>query len=152
MFVGFGYGADRAAGITYSHYIVGDVFHHDRATANDYVRTNLHAWHYMYACANPYIIAHRDGVGVLQALIAALGINRMTCSVETTVGSDKHIIAKSDFGTIQNDGIVVGKEVLAYFDIIAIIAPEWCQNAAVVGFLAKQLVEDLLLVGFVRRA
>ena len=90
----------------------------------------------MYACSNPYIIAHSDGVGILQALIAAFGINRMTCGVEATVRSDKHIIAKSDFGTIENDGIVVGEEVLAYFDFVAIIAPERCQNAAVFEFLA----------------
>ena len=152
MFVGFGDGADWTAGIADCYHIIRDVFYHYGATANDYVRTYLHAWHYMYACANPYIIAHRDGVGVLQSLIAAVGINRVTSGVETTVGSNKHIIAKSDFGTVQNDGIMIGKEVLSYFDIIAIIAPEWCQNAAVVGFLAKQLVEDMLLVGFVRRA
>ena len=64
MFVGFGYGADRAAGIAYSHHIIGDVFHYYGAAANDYIRTNLHAWHHMYACSNPYIIAHSDGVGV----------------------------------------------------------------------------------------
>ena len=136
MFVGFGDGADGTARVAHGYYIIGDVFYDHRATANDNIRTNLHAWHHMYTCSNPHIIAHCDGVGILQALIAAVGINRMTCCVKTAVGSDKHIIAKSDFGTIQNDGIVVGEEILTYFDIIAIIAPERCQNAAVVGFLA----------------
>ena len=101
MFVGFGNGADWTAGIADCYHVIRDVFYHYGATANDYVRTNLHAWHYMYACANPYIIAHRDGVGILQTLIAALCINGVTCRIKTAVGSNKDIVAKSDFGTIR---------------------------------------------------
>ena len=81
MFVGFGDGADGTARVAHGYYIIGDVFYHNRATANDYIRADLHPWHHMYACSYPHIIAHRDGVGILQTLIAALGINRVRPAV-----------------------------------------------------------------------
>ena len=120
MFVGFGDGSDHAAGVAYGYRVVGDVVHHYGAAANDYVGTDADTRHHLHSATYPYIVAHGDGVGILEALVAALGVDGVTGSVEAAVGGYEYVVAKGDLGGIEDDGVVVGKEVVAYLDVVAI--------------------------------
>ena len=44
--------------------------------------------------------------------------------MEATVWPNEDIIAKDDLCTIENDKVMVGKEILSYLNIISIVAPE----------------------------
>ena len=70
----------------------------------------------------------------------------MSCGIEAAVWRNEHVVAELHLGTIENDGVVVGEEVRADFDVIAVIAPEGRQNREVVATcLSEKPPEDLAL-------
>ena len=78
----------------------------------------------MYASTYPHIIAYCDGISILQSLVAPLKVDGMSCRVETAVRSNEHIITKPNLCCIEDDEVVVGIEVFAYLNVIAIVSPE----------------------------
>ena len=117
-------GAHNTARVAHRNYIRRNIFDHHRAATNHYIRANRNARHNLHPSTNPHIIANGDRVGVLQPPVSALGIDGVPGSVETAVGGNKNIVAELYLRTIQNHCVVVGKEVLANLDIIAVVAPE----------------------------
>lgn len=149
MLVGFGDGSDHAAGIAHGYGVVGDVVHHYGATANDYVGADGDTGHHLHTATYPYIVAHGDGVGILEALVAALGVDGVAGSVEAAVGGYEDVVAKGDLGGIEDDGVVVGKEVFAYLDVIAVVAPEGGKDAEGLFAAAQQALHEGTLTGFI---
>ena len=89
----------------------------------------VNSGHHLNARTDPHIIAHGNRIGIFQALISTLRINRVSCRVETAVGRDKYIIAKRHFSSVKNNRVVIGKEVLADLDIVTVIASKRGNNA-----------------------
>ena len=57
-----------------------------------------------------------------QAFVSFRNIERMTCAIYTNIRGDKYIVANFYLCTVQHYEIVVGKEIVAYFDVVTIIA------------------------------
>lgn len=43
---------------------------------------------------------------------------------EDDIGADEHVVADHDTGTVQNDEVVIGVDVLADSDVVAVVAEE----------------------------
>ena len=99
----------------------------------------------MYASTYPHIIAYCDGISILQSLVAPLKVDGMSCRVETAVRSNEHIITKPNLCCIEDNEVVVRIEVLAYLDIIAIVAPERGGNRECPLCPSKQSANQSLL-------
>ena len=72
--------------------------------------------------------------------------------METAVRRNKDVIAKFHLSTIKDDQVVVGVEIFAQFDVVAIIAPERRSDVEILPRLAKKFLQDRSLALFVRRA
>ena len=83
-------------------------------------------------------------------MIPSFSINRMTSSMKPTTWSHKNIVTKAHLGTIQYNSIVIGKEILAYFYVIAIITPKRGDYTKVSLRFAKQTTHKRLLCFFIR--
>ena len=140
------------AGIADSHRVIGDVLHHDAAAADDHIAADGHARHHLHACADPDIVPHRDRVGILKPGVAALEVDGVTSGVETAVRRNKDVIAEFHLSTIKDDQVVVGVEIFAQFDVVAIIAPERRSDIKILPRLAEKFLQDRSLALFVRRA
>ena len=117
-----------AAGIPDRQHAVRNVLHNDAAAANDHIAADGDTWHDLHACADPDVVADRDGTGVLQPLIAPFRVKRMTSRIEPAVRRDKNVVAKGHLCTVKDNRIVVGKEVFTDGNIAAVIAPERCKD------------------------
>ena len=122
------YWTDDPTWIAHSHGIVGNILHHHAAATDNDIGADGDTWHYMYACTYPHIITNSDRTSILQPLVATLKVYGMSCCVETAVWPHEHIVSKPYLRSIQDNEVVVGIEVLAYLDIIAIVAPERSGN------------------------
>ena len=109
--------AQDATRVTHRHHIRRDILDHHRATTNHDIRANRYARHNLHSRTNPHIIAHGDGIGILQSLIAALGVDGVSRGVKTAVGGNEDIVAELHLRTVQDHRIVVGKEALANLDL-----------------------------------
>ena len=127
------------AGIAHSNRVVGNIFDHDTAAADHHIAANGNAWHHLYSCAYPNIVSNCNGIGIFQALIATFKINRMPCCMKTTIRCNKHVVTKYHFSAIQNDEVVVSVKVFAKFDVISVITPKRCSNAAMFSCFTKKL-------------
>lgn len=83
-------------------------------------------------------------------MVPSLSINRMTSSMKPTTWSHKNIVTKAHLGTIQYNSIVIGKEILAYFYVIAIITPKRGDYTKASLRFAKQTTHKRLLCFFIR--
>ena len=59
---------------------------------------------------------------------------------------NKHIIAKDDFCTIQNNQIMIGIKIFTYFNVITVITPKWRGDAKFIFGLAKQFTDNHFLL------
>ena len=74
--------------------------------------------------------------------VAAFRVERVACGVESAAGSDKHVVAKSHFGTVENHATHVGKEIVANMDIVTIVAEERRLDDAIAAHSPQQASEQ----------
>ena len=150
-FVGFGDGADYAAGVACGEYARWDVMHHDAAAGDNRVVADGHTRHHAHIAAKPHIVAHGNGQGVLEPVVALLGIERVSGGVEGAVRGDEHMVAKGDARLVENDQIGVGKEVFAHLDVETVVAEERRGYLEALAGLAQNLLEErFAFLGLVR--
>ena len=138
---------DHPAGIFDRNGIVGDVFYHNTPAANHNITPNRNAGHDRNTGANSYIAANCNGVGIFQPSASAFKINGMSGSMKSAVRSNKYIVPKGYFCTVQNHGVMIGKEIFANFNVVTVITPEWRHDAEGSFRSAKQLMQDPFLSG-----
>lgn len=143
--------AHDVAGIPNRQHTVRNVLHNDAAAANDHVAADGDARHDLHACADPDIVADRDGTGVLQPLIAPFRVKRMTSRIEPAVRRDKNVVAKGHLCTVKDNRIVVGKEVLADGNVAAVVAPERCKDRKTLASRTEQTAHQLALLRLIGR-
>ena len=114
------------AWITYGYTVARNILYNNTASTNDNIISNSDSRHHLNTCTNPDIISHRNRISKFKSLISTFCINWMSRSIKTTVRCDKDIISKSYWSTINNDSIMIRKEVFSYFDVVTIITPERC--------------------------
>ncbi len=115
-------GAHWAAWIADSERVGRYVMSNHRPCTDDTSIPDGHPRHDANVAPNPNVVAHDNGFGKFQTLIALRNIEWMGRRVKTTVGTNKHMITKNDPGGIQNHEVAVGKEILSHMHVIAIIA------------------------------
>lgn len=115
--------ADHPAGVAYGDGVIRDILHDDAPAADHHIAADRNAGHHLHA-ADPHIVADGDGVGVFEPLVAALSVDGVPRRIKAAVRRDKHVIPKPDFGSVENDEIMVGIKILAELDVVAIVAPE----------------------------
>ena len=103
--------------------IIRNIPGHDAACPYDHIAAYGHAWQHMDSAAEPDIVAHNDGMSVFQAGISPFCVNGVARSVESAVGGDEHVVPEYDFCRIEYHGVVIGEEVVADFDVVAVVAP-----------------------------
>lgn len=138
--------ADHFAGIADCHRVARDVFDDHAPSADHNITADRDSGHHLNSATNPHIVPDRDRVGILKSLISALRIDRMTCRVESAVRRNEYIVPKRHFCTVQNDQIVVGKEILTDLNMIPVIAEKRRQNVKGLFCLSKKLLYDRLLL------
>lgn len=124
FFIFFCNWADHPAGIACGNHSGWNILCYDTAAANDDIAANGDTWQDLYSAAEPHIVADRDRTGIFQTLIAAFGVNRMSGGIKAAVWSNEHVVSKGHLCTIENDTVMVGKEVFTDFNVIAIVTPE----------------------------
>ena len=71
----------------------------------------------MYACADPYIAADFDRLGVTAAVNALVGIGGMIGSVNTDTRAKEDMVSDFDAAAVQQDAVKIRKEIAADGDI-----------------------------------
>ena len=111
---------DHPAGIFDRNGIVGDVFYHNTPAADHNITPNRNAGHDRNTGANSYIAANCNGVGIFQPSASAFKINGMSGSMKSAVRSNKYIVPKGYFCTVQNHGVMIDKEIFANFNVVTV--------------------------------
>ena len=89
---------------------VRNVLHNDAAAANDHVAADGDARHDLHTCADPDVVADRDGAGVLQPLIAPFRFKRVARCIEPTVRCDENVVAKGHLRTVKDNRMWLAKK------------------------------------------
>ena len=92
----------------------------------------------------PYIVADMNGFGIFQSLVPLLHIQGMTCCIESAVGSNKHVVAKGNGRSVQDDAVHIAVEVFTQVDVIAVVTIERLFDEKVLSGLSQQFTKQLL--------
>lgn len=99
-----------------------NVFHHNTAGSDYAIIADGDAGQNAYIGTNPHITADSYRTGVFETLVPLDGIDRMTCRVKPAIGSDKHVVAEFYRSLVKYHQIMIGIEIFADMDIVAVIA------------------------------
>ena len=116
--------ANHVAGIAEGEHIVRDVFRDDGACADHDVVTDRHSRHDTDISTDPDIVPDRDIDPVLISGVPCLRMKRVSCGAEHDIRSAHDIVPDGDLAHVQNDKVVVSKEILPDRDVVSIIAEE----------------------------
>ena len=114
----------------------------DRAGTDGYIAPNSYTRAYRNIAAYPYIVAHMDGLGIFQPLVALFHVEWMTGCIERTARSDEDIIAKGNLRLVEDDTIGIGEEMIADLYVIAIVAEERCHDNEALTGLSEELLQS----------
>lgn len=104
--------------------IGGDIFDDDASAADDGIVADRHARHDLRAAADPNVVSDCDGGGGFEPPIAQLRVDGVLRGIESANRTDEDVVAEGDGRAVENDGVVIGKEVVSDADIVAVIAPK----------------------------
>ena len=119
---------NHLAWITCGNTICGNILYNNTASTNDNIISDSDSRHHLNTCTNPDIISHRNRISKFKALISTFCINWMSCSIKTTIRRNKDIVSKSYWSTVDNDSIMICKEVFSDAYIVTIVAPKRRDN------------------------
>ena len=86
----------------------------------------------------PYVIADGNRQGILQSLVSLFHVKGVSGCIEATIGSNEYIVAELYLGSIQYNTVYICVEVIAYFNIISVIALERLFYQKIASRFSKQ--------------
>ena len=116
---------DDPARIASCDHTIRNIFRYDASASDHNSISNRYSRHDLHTAANPHMIADRDWFCVFQTFISLRGIDGMSSSIKSAIGSDKYMIADCYRRFIQDHKIIIGIEVFTDMDIITKIAVKW---------------------------
>ena len=121
------------AGIAHRNAVAGNVLDHNASAADDHIASDGDPGHNLNPRADPYIVANRNGIRIFHPPVPALKINGVPGCMEAAVRPNEHIVPKGHLGSIQNHQVVIGVEIFAQLDIVAVIAPEGSRKGKILS-------------------
>lgn len=134
---------DDTARIAYGQCAFGYVLVDDAARTDDAARAYGDARQHAHLGPYPHIVAYGDGAGVFKASVALFYIEGMAGGVEATVGGYEHIVAEGHRGFVQYHAVDVGVKVLAYLDVVSVVAVERLFYQETLACLAQHLSDEV---------
>lgn len=132
--------------IACNHDIVTKTLSNNSTGRDNDVVTECHTWVDGCMPANPAVVADRDRLGELFAAGTFNGIERVTGGVQPHLWANQAVITNDHFCTIEDDTVVVGVEVVADFDVYAVVTVKMTIDRNVAACSAK--LENSLLRSF----
>ena len=129
----------------------GHVMRHHAACADDGPVADGHTRQDDHVAAYPHVVADADGVGILQACVAAGDVERMASSIDAYVRRNEYVVADGDVGSVEDDEVGVGKEVAADADVVAVVAIERRDDASAFAHVHDAAYQAVALVCAVGR-
>ena len=145
---------DRAAnpaGVAKGDDAVGDIMVDEAACADHDVATDRDTRQDDAIAAKPNITANVNRKRGLEVLISQRGVQRVQRGVKRAVRADEHIVPKHDFSGIDENTVVVQKEILANFDIVPEPAEQVWFNIKVFTGFSEEHSDDGFSFGEVGR-
>lgn len=99
--------SDYATRIAHGQRMGRNVFGYYTASSYYATITYRHTRQHTDVGPNPHIVAHSDGVGILQPPVSQFDIERMTRSIKPAVWSNEDVVSKPYFRTIENHHVDV---------------------------------------------
>lgn len=137
---------DDAGGIADGEGVGGDIFGDYGTGADHYVVAYRYSGAYRYRPSNPYTIADSYRLSPLNYLIACLGIQRVTGSVNTYVRTDEDVVTKPHLRLVKDCEVEVGEEPFADEDVASVVAKERLVYLEPFAMTAQQFAKYLLLI------
>jgi len=144
VFVLGGYFPQDAAGHTHGDHIVGNGFCHDAARADYGIVPDRDARKHGGACTNPHVVAYFDRFCDFKARLALLGVDGVFGGGEAAIGGDEYVVAESHLRSVRYDEIVIGIKIIAYGNVIPVIAPKRRRDDDVLPRFAENFFQKLL--------
>ena len=124
VFVRFGDFPQNSAWHAHGHRVFGNVPGNYAARADYGIISDGNAREHGRTRADPHVVPNGDGLRYFQPRFALFGVRGMFRRGKTAVGRDKHVVAESNARAVRDNEVMVGIELVAYGDIVAVIAPE----------------------------
>ena len=102
----------------------GDVFGDDASRADHDIIADVDAGQDDRVSADPDVIADRNVDTILIGRISCGWMNRVTCRIDGDVGSNLTVVADHYFAHVDDRAVVVAEEILADFNVEAIVTVE----------------------------
>lgn len=109
--------AANTTGVSKGDNAVGDIVIDETARADDDIATDDHPGKDDTVSAKPNVASDADGKRDLEILIPKSGVQWVQRGVKRAVRADEHVISEHDLARINQNAVVVHKEVLADLDI-----------------------------------
>ena len=106
------------------HYVRWDILGYDRPGTDGYVVADGDSRKNSDAAADPYVIADGDRLRPLVAGVPFDWVSAMAGCIDAYVRADEAVISDGDLCLVENSEVEIGKETLAYADLLAVIAIE----------------------------
>lgn len=135
---------DDAAGIADSDGVGRDVVRDYRACADGTVVTDSDARKDGHRTAYPAVVADGDRLRPLLTGVAFHGVGAVAGGVDRHIGTDESVVADGDRGFVENGAMEIGKETLAYADVLAVVAIEGLVDEDLVVTGSEEGFEHLL--------
>lgn len=117
---------------------------HHGACADCAVVADCHARQDSHRTAYPAVVADGHRLCPLFTRIALHGVGAVAGGVDRHVGSDESVVADGDGGFVENGAMEIGKETLAYANVLAIVAIERLIDEDLVVTGTEEGLEQLL--------
>lgn len=123
---------------------------HHGACADCAVVADCHARQDSHRTAYPAVVADGHRLCPLFTRIALHGVGAVAGGVDRHVGADESVVADGDRGFVENGAMEIGKETLAYADVLAVVAIEGLIDEDLVVTGTEEGQEQLLALLEVR--
>ena len=114
--------SDNAARIACGNDTVRDIFCDHAACTDDRIAADMDSREYDAVAADPHIIADGNADAVFVHCVACRRMYRMSCSKNGNIGRKHDVAANGYFGHVKDCAVIVGAEIVADFNICAVIA------------------------------
>ena len=120
------------------HYVRWDILGYDGSGTDGYVITDGDSRKNSDTATDPYVVADGDRLRPLVAGVPFDRVSAVTGCIDTYIRPDEAVITDGDLCFVKNGEVEVGKETLAYADLLAVVAIE-------------RLIDDDLLISNVAK-
>ena len=135
---------DDAAGIADGDGVGRDVVRDHRACSDGAVVADSDARKDSHRTAYPAVVADGDRLCPLLTGVALRGIGAVAGGVDRHIGTDESVVADGYGGFVENGAMEIGKETLAYADVLAVVAIEGLVDEDLIVTGSEEGFEHLL--------